>query len=141
MGNTNSNYLINFEDIKYSINNKNNYIIINTLPNNMQNCLILNTINIDKEEAIINDLLKSNNDINIFVYGKNNNDISIYTKHKQLKNLGFTKVYIYIGGIFEWLMLQELYGEDEFPTTGFDIDILKYKPNSTINGTKKKKNC
>ena len=133
MGNNSSNYLINFEDIKYALNNKNNYVIINTLSNDMQSCLILNTIKIDNEEQIINNLLKSNNNINIIVYGKNNNDISVYTKHKQLKNLGFSSVFIYIGGIFEWLMLQELYGEDEFPTTSYDIDILKYKPLSSIN--------
>ena len=50
------------------------------------------------------------------------------TKYTQLVNLGFVNVYIYPGGLFEWLCLQDIYGDDEFPTTNKELDILKYKP-------------
>ena len=38
-------------------------------------------------------------------------------------------MYIYSGGLFEWLLLQDVYGKDEFPTMGCELDILKYKGN------------
>jgi hypothetical protein len=31
-------------------------------------------------------------------------------------SLGFKNVYIYLGGMFEWLLLQDVYGQKEFPT-------------------------
>jgi hypothetical protein len=30
-------------------------------------------------------------------------------------------------------MLQDIYGEKEFPTTKKELDILKYKPNKVFN--------
>jgi hypothetical protein len=30
-------------------------------------------------------------------------------------------------------MLQDIYGDKEFPTTKKEIDILKYKPNKVLN--------
>ena len=45
---------IGFEDIKYSLEQPNNYIIINTLSISEQSCLIKNTISIYNEENIIN---------------------------------------------------------------------------------------
>jgi hypothetical protein len=30
-------------------------------------------------------------------------------------------------------MLQDIYGEKDFPTTNKELDILKYKPNKTLN--------
>jgi hypothetical protein len=30
-------------------------------------------------------------------------------------------------------MLQDIYGEKEFPTTKKELDILKYKPNKILN--------
>jgi len=35
---------------------------------------------------------------------------------------------MYTGGLFEWLLLQDIYGKTEFPTTTNIIDLLKYKP-------------
>jgi hypothetical protein len=35
---------------------------------------------------------------------------------------------MYLGGMFEWMLLQDIYGRDEFPTTSKVLDILKYKP-------------
>jgi hypothetical protein len=53
--------------------------------------------------------------------------------HNQLVKLGFSNVFIYLGGLFEWLMLQDIYGYDEFPTTIKQIDFLKYKPPPRLN--------
>ena len=133
MGNQNSIQRINFEDIQYAIKNKNKYIIINTLPSSEQDCLIPNTIDIKNEESIINNLISKNININIIIYGTNSNDITIYDKHEQLNKLGFINIYLYPGGIFEWLCLQDIYSNEFFPTTKKELDILKYKPNSKLN--------
>ena len=132
MGNSSSINKINFEDIKFFQNNS-SCLIINTLPSNMQNCLILKTTNINNEESLINEYLKSNKSIIIIIYGKNSNDLSIFNRYNQLSELGFININIYIGGMFEWLLLQDIYGKDEFPTTSNELDILKYKPNSKFN--------
>ena len=63
----------------------------------------------------------------IIIYGKNNNDETVIKKYNQLIKLGFINVYIYLGGLFEWLLLQDIYGKDEFPTTSEELDILKYR--------------
>ncbi len=57
----------------------------------------------------------------------NSSDDSVVKKYNQLYKLGFKNVYIYIGGLFEWLLLQDIYGEEEFPTTNKILDILQYK--------------
>jgi hypothetical protein len=118
---------VNYEDVKISINNP-SYLLINTLPNHEQSCLIYDTINFANEEQIINNLLHNNKMHNIIVYGRNCNDISVYKKYKQFSELGFSNVYIYLGGLFEWLLLQDIYGRDIFKTTSKELDIIKYKP-------------
>jgi hypothetical protein len=135
MGNTQSSSIkINYEDIQYIIKNPENHLLINTLSVNDQNCLIINTININNEENIINNCIKTGKkEIKIIIYGKNSNDEKIYNKYNQLSSLGFNNVFIYTGGLFEWLMLQDIYGENEFPTTKKELDILKYKPNKVLN--------
>lgn len=135
MGNSQSSSIkINYEDIQYILKNPENHILINTLSSSEQNCLIINTININNEEATINNCIKrGNKDIKIIIYGKNSNDDKIYNKYNQLTSLGFYNVFIYTGGIFEWLMLQDIYGEKDFPTTKKELDILKYKPNKVLN--------
>jgi hypothetical protein len=125
---------INFEDVQNAIKNPNQYIIINTLPINEQNCLIKNTLQYDLEEKTMNDIL-NNYDFTskkIIIYGKNSNDETSEKKYKQMFGLGFTEVYLYLGGLFEWLLLQDIYGYDEFPTTIKVLDILKYKPSKII---------
>tara|TARA_B100000035_G_scaffold25614_1_gene20090 strand:- start:1369 stop:1791 length:423 start_codon:yes stop_codon:yes gene_type:complete len=132
MGNSNSIIKVNFEDIQSSIVN-NNCILINVMKQNEQDCLIKSTININEEENIINEHINNyNKDINIIVYGKNSNDIKIYDKYTQLIQLGFTNVSIYIGGLFEWMLLQDIYGFENFPTTKSELDILKFKPNKLL---------
>lgn len=133
MGNTQSIKKINFEDMQLALNNSDNYLIINTLPENQQTCLISNTITIDKEELIMNKLMKENKTIKIIVYGKNCNDITVEKKYQQLLNIGFYNVFVYFGGLFEWLLLQDIYGKDLFPTTNKELDLLRFKPLSTLN--------
>jgi hypothetical protein len=133
MGQQQSVQKVNFEDVQFIINSsRNNYILINTLSNHNQNCLITNTITVDKEEQIINGCL-SNPNVRIVIYGKNTNDPKIIEKYKQLLNLGFMNIYIYPGGLFEWLCLQDIFGKDEFPTTIDELDIYKYRPKSKFN--------
>jgi hypothetical protein len=127
MGNTASIRKINCEDMQKACKNTNNYIIINTLDVSMQNCLILNTTKIENEEALINSIIKKTKNKNIIIYGRNCNDEKVYKKYQQLVSLGFTNVYVYVGGMFEWLLLQDIYGGELFPTTSNELDILKYK--------------
>lgn len=135
MGNNQSSSIkINYEDIQYILKHPEGHLLINTLSNSEQNCLITNTININAEENIINNLIKTGNkSIKIVIYGKNSNDEKVYNKYNQLSSLGFYNVFIYTGGLFEWLMLQDIYGENEFPTTKKELDILKYKSNKVLN--------
>lgn len=124
---------LNFEGVQNIINNnttKGRFIIISTLDINDQECLIKNTLDPNKEVEILNS--KENNNINILIYGKNCSDSKVLIKYNQLYKLGFVNLYIYIGGLFEWLLLQDIYGEEEFPTTNKILDILKYKGNSLI---------
>ena len=126
---------LSFEDIQFVIRNRGEFVIINTLPVTDQSCLIENTISHVEEEQILNNLL-TNYGLNqkIIVYGRNNTDNTINTKYDQLMNLGFQTVYLYVGGMFEWLCLQDIYGKEEFPTTTRELDILKYKPPRTFGG-------
>ena len=131
MGNTTSIKKIGFEDMKYVIKNKKkNYVMINTLAITEQECLIPGTVSIKDEEAFINRHLNKN--ISIIIYGKNANDDSIFKKYEQLLKLGFNSFFVYTGGIFEWLLLQDIYGKDEFPTTSEELDILKYRADSVL---------
>ena len=133
MGNYQSNYKnINFEDLQYAIDN--NYTIINTMNIDEQEILIINTIKYKDEERIINNYINNNNlSINIVIYGKNCNDYKIYNKAEQLIKLGFINIYIYTGGLFEWLLLQDIYGYKLFQTTKKELDILKYKQQKVLN--------
>jgi hypothetical protein len=134
MGNTQSARKVNYEDVQYVIKNPETHILINTLNENEQMCLIQNTVCIQKEVELINKLIQNGKkQIKIIIYGRNSNDEKIYTKYNQLVSLGFYEVYIYTGGLFEWLMLQDIYGDKEFLTTTKEIDFLKYKPYKLLN--------
>ena len=134
MGNSQSIQKINFEDVQYIIKNPETHLLINTLNETQQDCLIPNTTNINQEELLINKLIKiGNKKINIIIYGTNSNDDKIYKKAQQLTSLGFINIYIYVGGLFEWLLLQDIYGEKEFPTTFKQLDLLKFKPIKKLN--------
>jgi hypothetical protein len=133
----NKNYIvnkINFEDIQTFINtNVNNKLLINTLNKSKQDCLIKNTTKAQEEEQIIRKLIEEQQlSYTIFIYGENSNDNTVYKKYEQLMELGFINVYIYTGGIFEWLLLQDIYGHDNFSTTSGELDILKFKSRSEL---------
>ncbi len=133
MGNSLSIKKINYEDMEHIIKNKHQYVLINTLPVYMQDCLITNTISCNEEETVINHLLKNYIQKTIIVYGTNNHDQQVYAKYEQLVKLGFQNVYIYVGGLFEWVLLQDIYGDEIFPTTKKELDILKFRPKSSLN--------
>ena len=127
MGNTQPMKKINYEDMQTVIKNPEIYLIINTLNPNEQHCLIINTTSVNDEEMLINKFIKENKSIRIIIYGKNCNDESIDKKYQQLYSLGFYNIFVYLGGMFEWLMLQDIYGKELFPTTKKEVDLLKYK--------------
>ena len=134
MGNSQSVQKINFEDVQYVIKNPETHLLINTLNETQQDCLLPNTTNITQEELLINKLIKNGNKkINIIIYGTNSNDEKIYKKAQQLTSLGFFNIYVYVGGLFEWLLLQDIYGDKEFPTTSKQLDLLKFKPIKKLN--------
>ena len=125
---------ISFEDVQSTFKSPSKYIILNTLDIHDQDCLIKNTLNWNEEDNIINNMINNNqlNNKKIIIYGKNDLDITMVTKYDQLTHLGFFDIYIYNGGLFEWLLLQDIYGKDEFPTTKNILDILKYKPSPNL---------
>ena len=133
MGNTQSIKKINYEDMQTIIKNPEVYFIINTLPLSEQQCLIVNTTLANDEEIIINKFMKENQSIRIIIYGKNCNDENVNKKYQQLLSLGFYNIFVYFGGMFEWLLLQDIYGKDLFPTTKKELDLLKYKSNQLLN--------
>jgi len=94
--------------------NLQNIYIINTLPENKQNCLIKYTLPIDLETDIINKIDKNSK---IVIYGINHKDKKPYYKFKQLQSLGYTNVFVYSGGLFEWILLNMIYGDKYFPLT------------------------
>lgn len=118
-----------FEDVLHAVNKPSEYIIINTLPQEEQECLIKGTCPIHKEEETVNKIVSKYNGVDhkIVLYGKNACDNSVDRKRKQLLALGFADVYLYRGGLFEWLLLQDIYGETHFPTCGKTKDMLAYK--------------
>ena len=130
-GNSRSIKKVNFEDIQQIFRTNQNSLLINTLSGNEQSCLIKGTVSIQDEIRLINENMHRYS-INIIVYGKNTSETSPYKKVEQLMGLGFYNVYLYPGGLFEWLCLQDIYGVEEFPTTSKELDILRYKPVSAF---------
>ena len=120
---------MNFEDIQ-ELKRYDNYILINTLDNSEQGCLIKGTTRAQDEVDKVEKMIKEQG--MIIIYGKNGNDEKIYEKYMQLIKLGHKKTYIYIGGLFEWLLLQDIYGYENFPTTKTELDILKFKAPSIL---------
>ena len=133
MGNTQSMIRISFEDMQTASKNPETNLIINTLPESEQGCLIVGTVTVEQELMLINRYLKENKNIRIILYGKNCNDETVQKKYQQLYALGFINVYVYQGGLFEWLMLQDIYGKDFFQTTSIQPDLLRFKPRQMLN--------
>jgi hypothetical protein len=127
---------VSYEDIQMivyrNVHAPNSTLLINTLQPSLQHCLIKTTVDIRFEEKVINSCIMMNPNVMIIVYGKNSTDITILHKYEQLVKLGFTNVHIYTGGIFEWMLLHEIYGKDLFKITQYEIDILRYRPKSVL---------
>ena len=145
-------YMINFEDVQSIIGvsgsgsksrSYDQFLLISTLDASKQEHLIKNTISAQEEEEKINEIISGKNDdaedIILVVYGKHATDEKVITKYNQLKSLGFSTVLVYPGGVFEWLMLQDIYGSELFPTNknntstnNTNADLLEYRPPSIL---------
>jgi hypothetical protein len=114
MGNGISN-LVNFEKLKEM--QKEGATIIHTM-DETEKVLIVGTVVAEKETEKINKMMYKNDyEKDIIIYGRNCHEYEkLVRKQKQLASLGFKNVYIYLGGMFEWLLLQDVYGAKEFPT-------------------------
>ena len=109
------------------------FLLINTLPVTEQDNLIPHTLSYQLEEGFINEIIadykRDPAHYTVIVYGKHGADDSVDKKYKQLVGLGFSHTFIYYGGMFEWMLLQDVYGADHFPTTNMGFkDPLKYAP-------------
>jgi hypothetical protein len=130
---------INFEDVQNKRNDSPQFVLINILSENEQSCLIANTLSIDEEIKTMNEWVQQNKmfEHSIILYGKNVDDyIALDKKKQKLQSLGFYNVYIYLGGLFEWLLLQDIYGNELFPTTSETLDILIYSASKKLNNLK-----
>lgn len=118
---------IGHNDMKHAIDH--GYLILNTLSESLQGCLIRGTVPASDEEEIMNDVIGHDElDKIIVLYGSNAADESVDAKYRDLGLLGFRRIYVYAGGLFEWLLLQDIYNETAFPTTTVEKDLLKFQP-------------
>ena len=129
---------IGFEDVLFAIQHPDRFLIINTLSASEQDCLIANTLSMEEEERVVNEMLTQYEKVirKIILYGKNCTDTSVDRKNAQLNGLGIGDIYVYSGGLFEWMLLQDIYGVSEFPTTKKVLDILKFKPSIVLGHSK-----
>ena len=116
-------------DIADIINKKSrhhaNTLIISTLNIEYEHFVIQGTVPIQEEADLINKLIsKKSFETKIIIYGKNSSDERIYEKYNQLVKHGFTYCSVYVGGLFEWLLLQEVCGREEFPTKTECVHVL-----------------
>jgi hypothetical protein len=129
---------ISASDIKF-IQEKfiNDYLIVTTIKDTNNTPLIKGTLQPEKEEYFINKIIqnKNNNIKGIIIYGMNNQDISVIDKYKQLLKFNVTNIFIYIGGLFEWLLLNKQHPnvfELDNHIDNFDYFRLLSKPNEKI---------
>jgi hypothetical protein len=114
---------------------KKTQILIHVMDKDDEELLIKNTLSINEEIEKINSLLSLRKmDVTIVIYGKNTDNVSkVVRRYKQLCDMGFFNVYVYLGGLFEWLLLQEIYGNNEIQTNNIcKRNILDYKPTRSL---------
>jgi hypothetical protein len=118
----------------YAIRQPDKFIVINVLALHEQDCLINGTIDASQEEHILNQMIQSvtTPDKKIILYGKHCNDQMIDAKINQLQSLGLNEIFVYRGGLFEWMLLQDVYGDKDFPTTKKVLDLLRFKPTTVL---------
>jgi hypothetical protein len=133
-------HLVGFEAVEKAITTSSSSVfLINTLPLGQQDCLIRGTLTAEQEERAINDALTkyvpNAPPFQCIIYGANCCDLSPDKKRKQLLGLGFglKEIKIYRGGMFEWMLLQDIYGDAKFPTTKRELNLLKYRATSSIS--------
>jgi hypothetical protein len=91
-------------------------LIISTTITERGSPYIAGTVSRFAELITIDSLKRSNRfDVPILVYGHNMFDTTVKTQSTILMNNGFTKVFVYVGGMFEWMLLHKLYGNTAFP--------------------------
>jgi hypothetical protein len=126
--------------------------LVNTLPTSEQDCLIAGTMTAQQEieymdQWMMDERKRSDFFARLFsgnendgekdtvdprkmiLYGKNAQDKSPWAKRRELIRVyGFeeTEITIYAGGLFEWMLLQEIYGPSLFPTTIVEKDLLRF---------------
>lgn len=129
MGNAESHIkTANFDNVKYD-----KHILINVMDEKDQSVLIKGTLSIDNEIETLNSVLSASKqrETCVIIYGRNTDDCwKVMQRYKQLRGLGFDAS-VYFGGLFEWLLLQEIYGISEFPIEkrgSATADVLKYAP-------------
>lgn len=120
-------------DIKYIQQERmKDFYIITTLKHSLNPTPLINgTIEPTEEEPVINSLIKNKEfDKGIIIYGANSNDVKVIEKYKQIMKLGFTNVFVYIGGLFEWLLLSEAYPNIFYikPSNGNPYNVWDYVP-------------
>lgn len=116
--------LINYDTLREM--KKDGALIIHTMDEN-EKTLIVGTLCASKETEKINKMMSKNDyEKDIIIYGRNCREYEkLIKKKKQLASFGFKNVYIYLGGMFEWLLLQDVYGSALFPTEN-PGDILSF---------------
>jgi hypothetical protein len=126
--------LIGFEDVLHALNRKDDYVLVNTLPLTNQSVLIKGTLAASEEEAFFDEYLNKyvEKTKTVVLYGMNSCDTTVHEKRTQLLSLGISDIMVYSGGLFEWLLLQDIYGQTEFPTNSKAADLLIYRPKRKI---------
>ena len=119
MGNVQSKH-IGFEAMQGAMRSQKNIIHV---MEEAEPVLIAGTVPAAEEVAAVELAIKKKEAI--IVYGKNCCDPRVDSKCAQLLKLG-GNVSVYRGGLFEWLLLQDYYGAEFFPTTAAPTDLLKY---------------
>jgi hypothetical protein len=116
MGNTKTKF-IGFDKI---IKLEDNELLITVMGYNTTT-FIPKTIIPSQEESVINKIIndKLQNNYTIYLYGKSSKDMELIGKKiNQLKELGFYNFAVYAGGFFEYLLLRESFGSNDFPIVG-----------------------
>ena len=109
-------------------------VVISTLPETLQECLIPGTTPCVREEKHVNGILEQKRQglYTVIVYGANHLDATVERKCAQMRKMGFRSVHAYTGGMFEWLLLHEVYGEENFGVEQSSRsgvpDILAFRP-------------
>jgi hypothetical protein len=111
------------------------YLVVSVLPDAFLQTeqLLPTTLSPEKEEEVINRILETGeiDQVTLILYGKNNTDTKVFEKYKKLHDRFGLNCVLYLGGMFEWLLLQKLHGEEAYPTA------LLNKNTSTTNPQEK----